>query len=191
MLLPSADATLRLWPTKANDAGLAVTFGQSIQSATRLADTNATPLLRIYRRLQTLSFWPYLKNLPLTVSLGLNQMGAGGVICYTAGFGEMGEDGAKDEARLIEATGDMALIGPNCYGMINYVGRCGSLAFCPWRILPRLWRSNHYSKRYAVVRSNYEPTISSLCLHDLGWQSGHACVSRTLSTSLLTSQKSK
>ncbi len=51
----------------------------------------------------------------------LNQMGAGGVICYTAGFGEMGEDGAKDEARLIEATGDMALIGPNCYGMINYV----------------------------------------------------------------------
>ncbi len=51
----------------------------------------------------------------------LSQMGAGGVVCYTAGFGEMGEEGAKDEARLIEAAGDMALIGPNCYGMINYV----------------------------------------------------------------------
>ncbi|MDW4551556.1 acetate--CoA ligase family protein [Defluviimonas sp. D31] len=51
----------------------------------------------------------------------LSRMGAGGVVCYTAGFREAGAGGAELERRLIEATGDMALIGPNCYGMINYL----------------------------------------------------------------------
>ena len=50
----------------------------------------------------------------------LRDMGAGGVVCYTAGFGETGEAGAKAEQALIEAAGDLALVGPNCYGVINY-----------------------------------------------------------------------
>ena len=53
----------------------------------------------------------------------LNAMGAGGAVIYTAGFGEIGDDGAKKEARLIKAAGDMAVIGPNCYGLINYVDK--------------------------------------------------------------------
>lgn len=53
----------------------------------------------------------------------LNAMGAGGVVCYTAGFGETGSKGADDEARLVAAAGDLALIGPNCYGVINYVDK--------------------------------------------------------------------
>ena len=53
----------------------------------------------------------------------LNAMGAGGAVVYTAGFGEVGAEGAKHEADLITAAGDMAIIGPNCYGMINYVDR--------------------------------------------------------------------
>jgi acyl-CoA synthetase (NDP forming) len=53
----------------------------------------------------------------------LNAMGAGGAVVYTAGFGEVGAEGAKKEAQLIEAAGNMALIGPNCYGLINYVDR--------------------------------------------------------------------
>lgn len=53
----------------------------------------------------------------------LNAMGAGGVVCYTAGFGETGSEGADDEARLVAAAGDLALIGPNCYGVINYVDK--------------------------------------------------------------------
>lgn len=53
----------------------------------------------------------------------LAAMGAGGVVCYTAGFREAGAAGADLERQLIEATGDMALIGPNCYGMINYLDR--------------------------------------------------------------------
>jgi acyl-CoA synthetase (NDP forming) len=68
----------------------------------------------------------------------LSTMGAGGVVCYTAGFGETGEDGAAAEARLIAAAGDLALIGPNCYGLINYVDRVALWPFahggaCPGR----------------------------------------------------------
>ena len=53
----------------------------------------------------------------------LSAMGAGGVVCYTAGFGETGSEGAEAEARLVAAAGDLALVGPNCYGVINYVDR--------------------------------------------------------------------
>lgn len=53
----------------------------------------------------------------------LSTIGAGGVVCYTAGFGETGKAGAEAEARLVRAAGDLALIGPNCYGLINYVDK--------------------------------------------------------------------
>jgi acyl-CoA synthetase (NDP forming) len=51
---------------------------------------------------------------------GLSRMGAGGVACFTAGYGELGEKGQQAEAELIAAAGDMALVGPNCYGVINF-----------------------------------------------------------------------
>ncbi|TFG87248.1 MAG: CoA-binding protein, partial [Hyphomicrobiales bacterium] len=50
----------------------------------------------------------------------LSRIGAGGVVCYTAGFGETGAKGAAAEARLIAAAGDLAVVGPNCYGVLNY-----------------------------------------------------------------------
>ncbi len=51
----------------------------------------------------------------------LSAMGAGGIVCYTAGFKEAGDEGARLEAALKDAVGDIALIGPNCYGVINYI----------------------------------------------------------------------
>lgn len=51
----------------------------------------------------------------------LRDKGAGGVVCYTAGFSEAGEKGRAAEQALISAAGDMALLGPNCYGLINYL----------------------------------------------------------------------
>ncbi|MCA9967857.1 MAG: acetate--CoA ligase family protein, partial [Anaerolineales bacterium] len=51
----------------------------------------------------------------------LAALGAGGVVCYASGFAEMGEVGRTDQARLQAAMGDMALIGPNCYGVLNYL----------------------------------------------------------------------
>jgi acyl-CoA synthetase (NDP forming) len=50
----------------------------------------------------------------------LAARGAGGVACYTAGYGELGESGQSAERALVEAAGDMALVGPNCYGLVNY-----------------------------------------------------------------------
>jgi acyl-CoA synthetase (NDP forming) len=60
---------------------------------------------------------------PLTVRTlaTLARRGAGGVVCYAAGFKEIGAEGGALEQALIEAAGSMAVIGPNCYGLLNYV----------------------------------------------------------------------
>ena len=57
----------------------------------------------------------------------LAQMGAGGVVCFSAGFKETGD--ALAEQALVNATGDMALIGPNCYGVINYIDNAALWSF--------------------------------------------------------------
>ena len=57
-----------------------------------------------------------------TVS-SLSRAGAGGAVCYTAGFRETGVTGAAIERELIAACGDFALVGPNCLGILNYVNR--------------------------------------------------------------------
>lgn len=51
----------------------------------------------------------------------LAKMGAGGAVCYASGFAEVGGDGVDAQARLVAASGDMALLGPNCYGLLNYL----------------------------------------------------------------------
>jgi acyl-CoA synthetase (NDP forming) len=51
----------------------------------------------------------------------LGRIGAGGVVCYTAGYGEVADGGAARQAELVATAGDLALVGPNCYGLINYV----------------------------------------------------------------------
>lgn len=45
--------------------------------------------------------------------------GAGGAIVYASGFSETGADGAALQQSLVDAAGDMAVLGPNCYGLIN------------------------------------------------------------------------
>ncbi len=54
----------------------------------------------------------------------LSQMGAGGAVCFASGFSEAaGEDahGTSMERDLLSAAGSMPLLGPNCYGLINYL----------------------------------------------------------------------
>jgi len=50
----------------------------------------------------------------------LQKLGCGGVISYASGFLESGEEGAGLQDALIKAAGDMPLIGPNCYGLLNF-----------------------------------------------------------------------
>jgi acetyl-CoA synthetase len=51
----------------------------------------------------------------------LARLGAGGVVCHASGFAEDGEYGAALQRELVAAAGDMALLGPNCLGLINYL----------------------------------------------------------------------
>jgi acetate---CoA ligase (ADP-forming) len=51
----------------------------------------------------------------------LAAIGAGGAVCHAAGFKESGGRGVELQAALLEAAGDMPIIGPNCYGTINYL----------------------------------------------------------------------
>ncbi len=60
-------------------------------------------------------------NMVVPLIKELSEMGAGGAVIYTAGFSETGDAGKALEQELLEAAGDMPLIGPNCYGVINYM----------------------------------------------------------------------
>lgn len=59
----------------------------------------------------------------LTVVAELAVMGAGGIVCFTAGFGGVGQEGGASDQPLVDVAGDMAIVGPNCYGLINYLNR--------------------------------------------------------------------
>ncbi|WP_413876887.1 acetate--CoA ligase family protein [Albidovulum sp.] len=63
----------------------------------------------------------------------LAAMGAGGAICFASGWTEAGEP--ELQARLVAAAGAMPILGPNCYGVINYLD--GAL----------LWPDQHGGRR--------------------------------------------
>lgn len=51
----------------------------------------------------------------------LSARGAGGAVCFAAGFAELGAAGAGLQQELREAAGDMPVVGPNCHGFLNYL----------------------------------------------------------------------
>jgi acetyl-CoA synthetase len=63
----------------------------------------------------------------------LAAMNAGGAVCFASGFAEAGDPALQ--SALVEAAGEMPVLGPNCYGLINYLD--GAL----------LWPDQHGGKR--------------------------------------------
>jgi acyl-CoA synthetase (NDP forming) len=61
------------------------------------------------------------RDLTLTAVAELAAIGTGGAICYASGFAEAGAEGQALQLQLLEAAGDMALLGPNCYGLLDYL----------------------------------------------------------------------
>ncbi|WP_405229296.1 acetate--CoA ligase family protein [Lentisalinibacter sediminis] len=57
----------------------------------------------------------------LAIIRDLAAAGAPGAVCFAAGFAEAGALGAGLQRELREAAGDMAIIGPNCHGYLNYL----------------------------------------------------------------------
>ena len=67
------------------------------------------------------SFVAVNRNLAIETMAALAKRGSGGAVCFASGFKETGPEGAELERRLVAAAGPMPFLGPNCYGLINYV----------------------------------------------------------------------
>ncbi|MCH1474451.1 MAG: acetate--CoA ligase family protein [Alphaproteobacteria bacterium] len=55
----------------------------------------------------------------IEVAAELSAMGCGGAVCFASGFAEAGEEDLQNA--LVAAAGEMPLLGPNCYGVLNYL----------------------------------------------------------------------
>ncbi|RZN07864.1 acyl-CoA synthetase [Bradyrhizobium genosp. SA-3] len=80
------------------------------------------------------------RHLTIEVVRELAERGAGGAVCYAAGFRETAfhdNVGEQLQAELVAAAGAMPIIGPNCNGIVNYAD--GAL----------LWADSHGGIRLA------------------------------------------
>ncbi len=62
------------------------------------------------------------RELTISVTEELSSMGCSGAVCFAAGFSEAVSelaDGAELQAKLIKVAGEMRVLGPNCYGIVN------------------------------------------------------------------------
>lgn len=64
------------------------------------------------------------RHVTIEIVRQLAALGAGGAVCFASGFLEAhaeDADGADLQVDLLKAAGDMPILGPNCYGLINYL----------------------------------------------------------------------
>jgi acyl-CoA synthetase (NDP forming) len=62
------------------------------------------------------------------VAGALAARGAGGFVCFTAGFSELGtEAGQRLTQSLLDQAGNLPFFGPNCYGFVNFFDRAALL----------------------------------------------------------------
>jgi acetyl-CoA synthetase len=55
------------------------------------------------------------------IAAGLARRGAGGFVCFAAGFSETATgEGRRLTSELVSGAGDLPFFGPNCYGFINF-----------------------------------------------------------------------
>src|SRR5579863_6925284 len=55
------------------------------------------------------------------IASALVRKGAGGFVCFAAGFSETATDeGNRLTGELLASSGDLPFFGPNCYGLINF-----------------------------------------------------------------------
>lgn len=55
----------------------------------------------------------------IEVVRALALRGAGGAVIYASGFAETGASGTEKQEELVKAAGPMAILGPNCYGLLD------------------------------------------------------------------------
>jgi len=58
------------------------------------------------------------------IAAALARRGAGGFVCFAAGFSETAtEDGRRLTGELLASAGELPFFGPNCYGFVNFFDR--------------------------------------------------------------------
>ena len=110
----------------------------------------------------------------IEVTRQLSEIGCGGAVCFASGFAESGDVDLQQQ--LVAAAGDMPLLGPNCYGFINYLD--GAL----------LWPDQHGGRRcdtgVALISQSSNIAIN-LGMQARGLPIGYvACVGNQAQTSL-------
>jgi acyl-CoA synthetase (NDP forming) len=75
------------------------------------------------------------RQISIEIIDALRKIGTGGVICYASGFTESDAEGSALQRALLNAAGEMPVIGPNCYGLLNYADGVA------------LWPDQHGGKR--------------------------------------------
>ncbi|NNK79849.1 MAG: acetate--CoA ligase family protein, partial [Litoreibacter sp.] len=91
-------------------------------SATNLCGLCVYPSVKHLPEAPDATFIGINRDATIGVVERLRKLGAGGAVCFASGFAEMKEeDETADNAqhRLVQAAGDMPVLGPNCYGLIN------------------------------------------------------------------------
>ncbi|MCW0001753.1 acetate--CoA ligase family protein [Pararhizobium sp. YC-54] len=68
-----------------------------------------------------LAFVAIRREAAIDVIAELRRKGCRAVVCNAAGFAETGSEGSDLQAKLLAASGDMALLGPNSVGLVNFI----------------------------------------------------------------------
>ena len=104
----------------------------------------------------------------------LAAMGCGGVVCFASGFAETGD--VELQQSLVDAAGEMPVLGPNCYGFLNYLD--GAM----------LWPDQHGGvkvERGVAIVSQSSNIAINISMQKRGLPIGYiACVGNQAQTSL-------
>ena len=108
-----------------------------------LADLRCYPTLESLPRVPDAAYVGVNRDLTVDIVARLAAMGAGGCVCYAAGFAEMGDEGRAVQDRLVEATDGMPVVGPNTFGLLNLVDDCA--------LWPYLFGGGHVEQGVALI----------------------------------------
>ena len=116
------------------------------------------------------------RHATLDVVAELASMGAGGAICFASGWREAGETHLQEQ--LVRNAGAMPILGPNCYGLINYLD--GAL----------LWPDQHGGRRVergVALLSQSSNIVINLTMQARGLPIAYvACLGNAAQTDLAT-----
>ena len=92
--------------------------------ATEIGGLKAWPTLEALPEAPDASFIGVNRKTTIETVRVLETIGAGGAVCFASGFleAEAEDDTSADlQRQLLAVAGDMPILGPNCYGFINYL----------------------------------------------------------------------